>query len=590
MRVLTLNSWWRRRTAGVLACGLLLIWAPAVVAGDIGMTFVKTIGQSSPEIPLLTGGGRLSVDDKGCLYAGTPGANSYLQKISPTGRVIWRADDTHCAYTGTAVDDRYVYGCGIGYYGYGHLLRRKKASGAIPPGWNYVWTKPTDVVNGVRGFASPGALLVDNAYLYILDLGNGTLRRLDKESGAEKPFAAPIAVPNANDTAFSAAGTLLVLTPAGVAEFDRATGKPLRPQFVTGLRGACALALNRKTGTLYIGEGGTSENPVNKIRVFSSSTGEYTGMTLGRGGEWQGPWSPEAFAFSCGAADIACDAAGGFWANCFGARMGYLGLLVHFSAAGKPDVTLLAVGGQGIAVDGDLHITQGGNYQFSWDGRLRWTSGLIGTGKPDQYPTTVSYWVMQPVYADTRRVIILNSSGSALFTLKADTGENGGRGMGLPGGSLRGYCAAGQQLYLAIGDTIYRTTADLPPLDRFLDLPEPVKTRGLTGLSVRDDGQVVYLSAGSGAEARVYAFPRTGGTPIWEAKAGALFARYRGMLLAANPGGAGILALSADDGALSTIFNIGSVSGLAIGSRDGVDYLCAAGQNQVRVYRIAAAE
>jgi hypothetical protein len=35
-------------------------------AGDIGITYVKTIGQVCPELPMVTGGGRMSVD------AGTP--------------------------------------------------------------------------------------------------------------------------------------------------------------------------------------------------------------------------------------------------------------------------------------------------------------------------------------------------------------------------------------------------------------------------------------------------------------------------------------------------------------------------------------
>lgn len=95
--------------------------------------------------------------------------------------MVWRADDTHCAYTGTAVDDRYVYGTGVGYYGYRHLLRRKKESGVVPAGWKLVWTKPADVVQGVRGFENPSALLVDDIYLYILDTANGELRRLNKK-------------------------------------------------------------------------------------------------------------------------------------------------------------------------------------------------------------------------------------------------------------------------------------------------------------------------------------------------------------------------------------------------------------------------
>jgi len=573
----------------MLLPGLILLCACAAMAGDIGMTYVKSIGQISPDNPMLTGGGRLSVDEKGCLYAGTPGFNSYLQKFTPNGRLVWRADDTHCAYLGTTVDDKYVYGCGIGYYGYGHLLRRKKDSGAVPPGWNYVWTKPTDVVNGVRGFAYPGALLVDNIYLYILDVGNGELRRLDKESGTEKPFATPIKLDGANDMTFSPTGSLLVLTASTVSEFDRATGKVLRPQMITGLHGACAIAVNRKNNTICIGEGGTPENAINKVRIFSSA-GADTGATIGRGGEWQGKWSADSFNFA-GGADIAFDGNGGFWTNGFGSRMGFLGLLVHFSPTFQPDKTFLAACGDGIAVDSELHVTMGGNYQFSWDGTLRWTSGLVSTGKPNQFPTTISYWIMRPVYADPKRVIIMNIHGNSLFMLDGETGANAGKGYGLPPGPIRGSCVAGQQIFVAVADTIYHTTADLPPLDRFMNVPDPVKAKGgLTGMAMSDDLKQIYISAGSGADARVYAFDRNGGVPLWEAKAGAICARYRDMLLTTNPNGAGILALSAEDGGLSTIFNIGSVNGVAIAGKDGIDYLCVAVQNQIRIYRIAAAE
>ena len=95
-----------------LAVGALLAQNLFAFAGDVGITYVKTIGQTWPELPIVTGGGRLSVDEQGNLYAGTPGPDSFLQKISPEGRVIWRDDNTYCAHYGTAVDDKYVYSCG----------------------------------------------------------------------------------------------------------------------------------------------------------------------------------------------------------------------------------------------------------------------------------------------------------------------------------------------------------------------------------------------------------------------------------------------------------------------------------------------
>src|SRR5687767_7016531 len=97
---------WKRWLLSSLLLFNLWFQSGVAFAGDVGITYVKTIGQVWTELPMVTGGGRLSVDEKNNVYAGTPGQNSFLQKISPEGRVIWRADDTHCSYYGTAVDDK----------------------------------------------------------------------------------------------------------------------------------------------------------------------------------------------------------------------------------------------------------------------------------------------------------------------------------------------------------------------------------------------------------------------------------------------------------------------------------------------------
>ena len=52
-----------------LLLALVLFQSSIVSAGDVRITYVKTIGQVWPELPMVTGGGRLSVDEKGNLYA-----------------------------------------------------------------------------------------------------------------------------------------------------------------------------------------------------------------------------------------------------------------------------------------------------------------------------------------------------------------------------------------------------------------------------------------------------------------------------------------------------------------------------------------
>lgn len=581
---------WLALTAGLAA-------AAAALAGDVGITYVKTLGQVCPELPLVTGGGRMSVDEKGFLYAGTPGQNSFLQKIAPDGRVIWRADDTHCAYTGTAVDDAFVYGCGVGYYGNRHLLRRKRASGVLAPGWRYMWGKPDEVLNGVRSFTAPGALLVDAVWLYVLDTGAGELRRVNKATGEEKPFPAPIKVEGAVDMAFSSAGTLLVLAKDAVQEFDRATGKPLRPRVLAGLRGPTAIAVQPRTGVIYIAEGGTPEKPVNQVRLFSAA-GEFTGATVGRGGEWQGKWSPDALGFATGGGDVALDGAGGFWANAWGHRADRLALITHVDAAGKADKTFLGALAEGVAADGELSAYAGGNYKIGWDGALRWTSGLAATGKPGLFPTTLGGWGMRAVYADARRAIFLMVHHCKLVAVDPATGISLEKEAPVPGPSLVGACVAGGNVFVTNGAAIYRTTLDLAPPQLVIQVPDDIKAKGVTGLAVDADGKLLYLSAGSGDAARVYAL---GGNNAraWEAKAGQLFTRYRGVLLAANPAGPGFLALNAADGALAGLFGqkalddrppLWNIAGMGVGSRDGADYLFVAAQYRLLVYRIAAGE
>jgi hypothetical protein len=74
---------------------------------------------------------------------------------------------------------------------------------------------------------------------------------------------------------------------------------------------------------------------------------------------------------------------------------------------------------------------------------------------------------------------------------------------------------------------------------------------------------------------------------------------YKNMLLVADATGPGILALNANDGSMSGIFGnteieerpaLSGITGAAIGSKDGIDYLFVACQSRILVYRIVAAE
>lgn len=594
----------------------MLFKATHVFAGDLGITYVKTLGQSSPDLPLVNGGGRLAVDEKGDIFAGTPGLDSYFQKISADGRVVWRDNNVHSAYYGTAVDAKYVYSCGLGYYNFGHLQRRKKASGAVSPGWDFIWQKPTDVIRGVRGFAYPGPLLVDGIYLYILDIGSGELRRLDKETAEEKPFASPVKVEGALDMALSKSGSILLLVnsktevppeggpspkPAYVEEIDKASGRILRGKMISGLRKCAALAVHPLTGEVFIGEGGEAADPVNKIRIFAPG-GTDTGKTIGRGGEWQGKWSADAFAFSGGLADICFDAEGGFWSNTFSHRINHLALLVHFSPDYKPDSIVMgargaSVWGTGIAVDQDLNVALGGNYMLSWDGNLLWTSGLLSTGKLNKFPTTIDGWEQRPVYSDARQTIAINVNEPAVFALDSGTGESTGKRFALPDTVLSSSAFVGNRIYILGWHKVFSTTSDLlAPKEHFV-IPEAVAAGHPNGLAVSDDERTLYISSGADDAARVYAY--RDGTPLWSTKAGAVLTRYKGFLLASNSSGPGILVLDASDGSVCGIvadsavgdrLPLGYVSGATVGSRGDADYLFVGSQYRVLVYRIASAD
>lgn len=137
---------------------------------------------------------------------------------------------------------------------------------------------------------------------------------------------------------------------------------------------------------------------------------------------------------------------------------------------------------------------------------MLWTSGLAATGKPNQYPTTIDYWTMRPAYSDAQQTIIVNVHGPAIFALNAQTGENLGKSLPLPMPIVQGVTNVGQNIYIMGGGKVFRTTPELRPLQEYSVVPEEVVKKNLTGIAVSEDLSTLYISAGNGAEARVYAY------------------------------------------------------------------------------------
>lgn len=104
------------------AAGLAAAWmlvAGVALAGELGISYVKTLGPNPPEAEVFqTLGGRLAVDETAALYCGTPGGGSSLHKLTPEGRLVWNHFLNVPGFQGTAVDGEFLYTCGSGYCGY----------------------------------------------------------------------------------------------------------------------------------------------------------------------------------------------------------------------------------------------------------------------------------------------------------------------------------------------------------------------------------------------------------------------------------------------------------------------------------------
>ena len=570
----------------------LLLAGASTFAAAITVTasYVKTLGLTRPDDQYLltTVGGRIAVDEKGDVYCGTPGGSSYIQKIAPDGKILWQFFTNVPGYQGTAVDDKYLYTCGSGYYGYIQLQRRLRDTGELALGWQYEWQGGA-AQNGVRTCAWPCALAVDEKYLFVADAGANEIRRFDKATGKEAPFTDRLMVVQPVDIAISQTGMLLILTDQSVVEVDK-EGNAKRAPLIGGLKAPTAIDINRKTGDIYLAEGGDNQLLINRIRVYSAD-GKPLNVEIGIGGDFSGKWHPLSFAFSCGAGDITLDPNGGIWVNGYGHLMGLCPILTHLSPGPqfKPELTLRSVLGTGIVTDQNLDVYVGGSYKITWDDQLKWTSGLIDPGPAGLFPTTLSTWSIFPVWSDGKTAIIAQVHGNTLYQVNAKNGAALGKSLGTGGPSIAGSCVVGRDLFYSIAGarTIQRTTVDLEPPQSFVTLPENASPASGV-IAVSPDEQLVYIA--SGGNLGCY---RRDGTTVWSKKSG-LGPLFKGLLFTPNPAGSGVTVLDAGTGNPVTTFGDKAVNGrppfgagsMSISSKDGVDYLFIQSAGRVLVYRI----
>jgi len=526
---------------------LALLWAPAALAGTVGVEYVKTLGQSNPySEPVLTTGGHVAVDPQGFLYAGTPGPGSALAKLTPEGRVVWQITPGIPGFQGVAIDNQYVYTCGSGHYGYRQLFRFRKDDGQKADGWQLEWkTKEPD--GSVRAFVLPVALVVDAQYLYVADLPGHEVRRLDKATGREVPFAQPLKIVEPRDLDLTGDGRMLVCTPESILELDL-DGRPKRVPLIEKLDNAVAVAFDPKTGGLFVAEGGTDPGLINRVRQFDRD-GRPTGWTLGRGGNFQGVWSPDAFAFSEGTGDIALAPDGSLWVNPgWGHKLGkVLRTLSHFTRDGKYTHTMVGVQPfSGLAADGELGVYLGGLVKLSFDNRILWTSGLVRSGAADGFPAVhVDFWPTTPIVAGGRLFVYCGPAGT-LIELDPATGRalrDAAKPYKLAAGNLIGGGKDGVY-FVKPGDAhVYRVPLDLTGEPAALaDLKEPVG-KDVTGLAVAEDGSAICLSRA--ADITAYRLPE--GKKLWTQPAQGHAAIVGDLVVTGAAGNANVLGLQVLD-------------------------------------------
>ncbi len=586
----------------------LLISAACAQAG-VGVTYVKTLGQASAGgVPLKgTGYRQVTVDAAGNLYLavvrGWPWTS--LAKIAPDGRVIWETEfGGYAASISLALADGQCYALCATASGYSQLRRFDAPSGTPDSEWGHAWTQERPVSDGSTNIASASALVAAGSYLFVADTTANEIRRFERATATEKPFAARVEVKAPMGLAVSKKGCLLVLTANAVQAIDL-DGKAMPSPRLEGLSGGQALQVDARSGYIYVAQGGAPGALINQIWQYDAS-GKPTGVKLGRGGDFNGRWTPEAFAFSSGQADFALDAQGGLWVN------SGLGQLVHFAAAGpafKQDQVLLSLDASSIAVDNQLNVYLGlvqGGLKLSWDNQVLWTCGVRPSGDAQRFPgSPLSGWPVYLGYAGVRKPVFYSLHNGIAYALAPDTGELTGKAGG-PGqnGGLPRLTSAGDTLYMGFGakgnfnvtQGTHETLADWKNWKPFFTPPAELK--GVL-LGVSPDQTRVYLY--NGKEAICF---DTAGKLLWRQPSSAFSGVYvhpvaflgdRLICLAGADGR--LVARDAVTGAELAVIGdqkigrrpaLAGFSGLAVASRDGRDYLFVAGNWQVQVFEIAA--
>ncbi len=587
--------------------GRAILWSGALVlavaglcrGGELGISYEKTLGPNPAEAEVArTFGGRLAIDETGALYCGTPGGGSFLHKLTPEGRLVWNRFFNVPGFQATAVDQEFVYTCGSGYYGYRQVECRQRAGGASDGGWSLQWTDATSPVNGVRPMGMPVALAVDDQYLYVVDRNGHELRRLDKRTGQEAPFGKRVMIVEPVDLAWGDAGRLLILTAESVLETDR-EGKPLRVPLVDGLHGAVALDYDQANRRLYVAEGGTPDKPVNLVRIYDGD-GKPTGETIGIGGDFQGKWSPGAFAFNSETGDVALDGQGRLWVNPGWAgklhRLPVLTRFVRQDDTWSPERTLQTFRGDGLSVDGEGNAYIGGQYKVSPDGQVLWTSGLYGGGRAGsalgEFPATNPHFFTYPAYGGGR-LYIANHAARTVLALDPHTGAMvlSPRTVTEKGHLLKPHIV---QDALYVGDS----SGALWRLDRELKAaPEKLfdgeSGASCSGLIVSDAADVAFAGVGRQGKPHILRALNMDGTTRWEVEAGVPMAYYDGYLFVTT--GRALEARRATDGGLLATVDstetagrlpLTDIAGVAVAQVDGEDSLFVLAGGQIRAYRL----
>ena len=582
----------------VLVC---LTASHSASGAELDVAYVKTLGQTNPLGEPLKGTGRrqVAVDTQGNLIV-TVGIGhpwTAITKVGPNGRVIWETDCGGYGNLPVVVADDFVYAVSSEI-----LLRRYSlATGKLDETWGYQWVPDKPDIRGVRKFETASGMVASAKYLYISDSKAKSIRRFDRLTSAEKPLSLATLSDEPLDLAIAKDGNLLVLTSKGVVEIDP-DGKVLRNPLITGMIGPQGIDVDSFTGEIYISLGGTPAKPVNQIWQYTAD-GKATGVKLGRGGDFNGRWTPDTFAFATGAADFTLDASGGVWVNTG------LGQLTHFTAA--PDFrhvqTLVATPEKAsdVAADADLNVYVAvglGQLKMNWNGDIQWSCHLQPGGDPERYPGSPGAgWPIYIAYAGHKSPIFYLMDGRSYYSLSPETGQLVGSVMSVRSNldAVSRMTSTGDLLYCGGGGekdawkivtASHKGTANWTP---FLTPPSPLQG-ALMGVS--RDQQRTYLWH----KDRVQCIDSKG--KGWQAASPGAYARNVQPVAFLDDD---VIFLNGDDHAvvardartgqlLGTIGNkevagrpaISRVNGLAVASKEGSNYLFILCNHQIQVFEV----